>query len=342
MALSTVTVTGAWVTAANTPATGQVTIAPVAVAVGAGTIVAGVPVSARLVAGAISVVVVANTQATTLQYRVSEQIDGAANTPDYFITPSGSTLDLSTAPRGTGTAVPLYVLASVLGQPNGVPTLDGTGKVPLAQLPTSATGVLDVAPADATIVVAGTAQHPTVGVGVISESKVTNLTADLAAINSTAAGKASKLVVRRAYITTGDVTLPNTSSAWQRLFQVGGASFEIAIPAAVGDDVQIGVHAMRSATSGASVDIAVIVGTTLQRFLATGTSTPAVEGDPGWYPSNSFIGQSAPRGFTVAAGDLDTGTVRFVVAAKSGGTGTLYASTSYPFYWQAENRGPVS
>jgi hypothetical protein len=127
MPLSTVTVTGAWLTAANTPATGRVTIAPVTAAAGGGFIVAGVAKTEQLSAGSISTVVVSNTQATTLQYKVTEAIDGVVNAPPYYITPSGTTLDLSTAPRGTGTAVPMYVL------------LDATGKVAVAQLPVGTT-----------------------------------------------------------------------------------------------------------------------------------------------------------------------------------------------------------
>jgi hypothetical protein len=341
MALSTVTVTGAWVTAANTPATGQVTIAPVAVAVGAGTIVAGVPVSARLVAGAISVVVVANTQATTLQYRVSEQIDGAANTPDYFITPSGSTLDLSTAPRGTGTAVPLYVLASALGQANGVPTLDGTGKVPLAQLPTSATGVLDVTAADATIVVAGTAQHPTVGVGVIPESKVTNLTTDLNTLTNNVAAKASKPVVRRAYVTTGTAggdAPPNTAGAWQAYSPTG----TLVVPAAVGDYIEVQIAMLTTPSATTFWDVVVMNAAVLQRYLSTGTSTPGTEGDPALAPFSTV----RPFGYVgwvdVAAGDINAGNVTFRLAVKSDATGKIYLNTADPFRWRAINYGAVS
>jgi hypothetical protein len=123
MPLSTVTVTGAWLTAANTPATGRVTIAPVTAAAGGGFIVAGVAKTEQLAAGSISTVVVSNAQATTLQYKITEMIDGVVNPVPYYITPSGTTLDLSTAPRGTGTAVPMYVL------------LDATGKVSSGLLP---------------------------------------------------------------------------------------------------------------------------------------------------------------------------------------------------------------
>jgi hypothetical protein len=377
MALSTVTISGSWVGPQNTAATGYVTITPVTAAAGGGYIIAGSTDTATLVNGAIAEVVVNNTQATTLQYLIVEAIDGAPRV-SYVITPTGSTMNLSTAPRGTGAVVPIYVLASVIGQPNGVPPLDGTGKVPAqyigaaaGAIPAStvttkgdmlaATGsatvvrvgvgadgqiltassaaapgvawapapVGSVTAADTTITVSGTPTAPMVGVNVIPESKVTNLTTDLAA-------KATKVIIRRARVTTGDTTLPNTGASWAAV-----AGFELDIPAAVGDDVELDFSAMRSANANALLDIAVIVGTTLVRFLATGNSTPALEGDPAWYTQSTFIGHAGPRGFTVTSGDLDTGNVRFVVACKSTGVGTVYSSTSYPFYWRAINRGVV-
>jgi hypothetical protein len=378
MPLSTVTVTGSWVTAANTPASGVVTVTPVTAAAGGGFIVAGTPVAVPLAAGAISKVLVSNTQATTLQYLVTERIDGAPITT-YVVTPTGSTLDLSTAPRGTGAIVPIYILASVIGQPNGVASLGSDGKVPSSQLsaaggaiPAStvtakgdllaatasatvarlgvgsdgqiltadsastpgvkwaAAAVGSVTATDSTITVGGTATAPTIGVNAIPESKVTNLVADLGA-------KAVKPIIRRARVTTGDTTLPNTGISWAAV-----SGFELAIPAVVGDDVELDFSAMRNANANALLDMAVIVGTTLVRFLASGSGTPAAEGDPAWYTQATFIGHAGPRGFAVTSGDLDGGNVRFVLACKSNGTGTVYSSTSYPFYWRAINRGPCN
>jgi len=144
--------------------------------------------------------------------------------------------------------------------------------------------------------------------------------------------------VRSAWIATGDTTLPNTAGLWAAV-----AGFELDMPAAVGQWVEIGVHAMRSDTASAFLDIAVIVGTTLVRFLATGTSTAGFEGDPGWYTSStSFNAQSASRGFVVTSGDLDGGNVRFVVATKATGSGTLFSSANYPFYWRALNLGATN
>jgi hypothetical protein len=378
MALSTVTVTGSWVTAAGTPAAGVVTITPVTAAAGGGFIVAGTPVAVPLVAGAISKAVVSNAEATTLQYLVTERIVGA-KTDSYVITPTGPTLDLSTAPHGTGDVVPIYVLASVIGQPNGVASLGVDGKVPSNQLSaaggaipastvttkgdllaaTSAATVTrlgvgsdgqiltadsastpgvkwasapvgSVTATDSTITVGGTATAPTIGVNVIPEAKVTNLTSDLA-------GKAAKPTVRRAVITTGDTTLPNTGSSWAA---VGG--FELALPAAIGDDVELLFNGMRNPNTSAYLDVAVIVGSTIVRYGANNTATSGAEGNPAFYTQTTFIGHAGEFGFTVTNGDLDGGNVRFIVACKSNGSGTLYSSASYPFRWRALNRGPCN
>jgi hypothetical protein len=272
-------------------------------------------------------------------YTVTATTDAGAWSFQCALPSSPNTVAFSALiPVVTPPATATYVLLSSVGAASGVASLDGTGKVPVTQLPPSTTGVQTVTAGDATIVVGGTSVNPTVAVNNIAESKVTGLIADLGA-------RATKPIVRSAYVTTGDVTLPNTAGVWQPLLQTGGARFEIAIPAAVGDWVEIGLHAMRNTVSStAYVDVAVITGAgpTIARYLATGSSTPGLEGDPGWYPQSTFENQSAPRGFTVTAGDLDTGSVRFALVVKAGGTGTLYASTNYPLYWMAKNLGAVN
>jgi lysophospholipase L1-like esterase len=147
-------------------------------------------------------------------------------------------------------------------------------------------------------------------------------------------GSGTPVRVARARVTAGDITFPNTSGAWALLSGIP----ELAINAAVGDEIEIHVHALRSASSAAWLDVVNVTGAgpTVQRYLATGTSTPAAEGDPGWYPAQAFIVANGPRGFTVASGDLDTGQVRFRIGVKATGADTLYASTTYPFYWEAK------
>lgn len=343
MPLSTVTVTGGangWITPDNLVPAGQVVFQPVQPLTGGGYILASSSITAPLVLGNISKVIANNAQLAALQYIVTEQITGVSNPPPYVITPSGATLDLSTAPRGTlGAATPLYVQTSALGVAGGVPTLDGTGKVPLAQLPTTATGVLDVAAADATMVVAGTAQHPTVGVGVIPESKVTNLVADLSAIGT----KAAKPIVRRAYVTTGTAAgdiPPDTAAAWQAYAPIPG----LVIPAVAGDLITLNLSALFSSSTSTFWDIAVKNGAgALVWFAGSGAATALTEGDP---VLSGVAAPLSPRGYTawldVAASHISAGSVTFVVAVKSNATGKIYYSAAYPFRWIATNLGAVS
>jgi hypothetical protein len=205
--LSTVTVTGSWVTAANTPASGVVTVTPVTAAAGGGFIVAGTPVAVPLAAGAISKAVVSNAQATTLQYLVTERIDGAPITT-YVVTPTGSTLDLSTAPRGTGAIVPIYILASVIGQPNGVASLGSDGKVPSSQLSAAGGAIPASTVTTKGDLLAATASATVARLGVGSDGQI--LTADSA---STPGVKWAAAAVGSVTATDSTITVGGTATA---------------------------------------------------------------------------------------------------------------------------------
>lgn len=139
-----------------------------------------------------------------------------------------------------------------------------------------------------------------------------------------------------AYIKSGNVLL-DTNAVWAAVPDFP----EISIPAVVGDRVEITADFMYS-PNGSFLDLAVIVGSSIVRYMASGTSTPAAEGAPAYYlQPGTFRTASGDKGFTVEAGHLDGGNVRFVLAAKSDGTGTVYASTDYPFYWRVKNYGPA-
>lgn len=142
-------------------------------------------------------------------------------------------------------------------------------------------------------------------------------------------------IVRANRIITGGFNpLPNTTGAWQAL-----TGFELALPAAVGEWVEIQADFLT--TDGTSyLDLAVAVGSTLVRYGATGSSSPAAEGNPGWHPG-AYVPVPGPFGFVVSPGDLDGGNVRFVLACKGNGTGRLYADATYPFRWRAINHRAV-
>lgn len=167
------------------------------------------------------------------------------------------------------------------------------------------------------------------------------LTADSAestGVKWAAAGGGTSIVGRRAYITTGDTTLPNTSGAWAAI-----SGYELSIPAAVGDYVELQVSLMFDPGTNGFLDVAIIVSTTLARFASSGTGTPAIEGDPTLYDAPQTYRTSGTHfGVVVASGDRDGSNVRFVMASKSAGSGILYSSSNYPFRWRAFNYGAVA
>ncbi len=154
-----------------------------------------------------------------------------------------------------------------------------------------------------------------------------------------AAGSGARFQIVEARITSGNVTFPNTAGAWAKPGDATGlpVDFRLTLPnCQAGDWVEIGMRGMRSDTTSAFLDLAVQVGTSIVRYLTTGTATPPFEGDTSWYPGAAFRGQSAPAGFIVTPGDLDGSQVRFVLTNRSAGAGTLYANTNYPFWWVAK------
>lgn len=155
---------------------------------------------------------------------------------------------------------------------------------------------------------------------------------------ASSAASATPLIERAAAITSGGFNpLPDTAGAWVAL-----TGFELTLPAAAGDRVEIAADFLRDSTGGSFLDLAVRVGTGLVRFAATGGSSAPLEGNPGWYPVVGFSPVSGPFSFTVTSGDIDGGNVRFVLACKGNGTGRLFADTNYPFRWRALNKRVVA
>jgi hypothetical protein len=133
------------------------------------------------------------------------------------------------------------------------------------------------------------------------------------------------------YLTPGDVTLPNTSGAWQIVKSGGTVPLQAQIAAAAGDKVSISASFMRS-SSGQFLDLALLDSSGVPNLYASsGTTTPATEGLPSYYPqASSFPGVGGEWEFTVAAGHISGGLVTLALVTKGTGTGTVYASTNYP------------
>lgn len=261
-------------------------------------------------------------------YRVDYALTSRSQTL-YTFAPAGGTIDLASL-AGTepvdSTLTRVLTIGGVHPDPNGDIPVDELPGIPGAQGPPGPQG-----PAGAT-----GPQGPAGPTGPAGADGAPGAQGPAGP-----AGAAAPLaVIKSRYVTApGNITLPNTGGLWLPL-----TGFEISVPAVVGNWVDLSVgNGLRSSSGTAFVDCAVIVGADLVRYLSTGTATPADEGDPGWYGQPSaFAAISGPRGFQVEAGHLDGGVVRFVVASKSAGSSTFYASSGYPFQWTVRNLGSIT
>lgn len=144
MAVTMITVTGTYLLETGAAASGQIDFALSSVLQDATAkkMYAPVAVSGVLVAGVCTVVLIATNDPTSnpagLTYQVTERITNAPirtysiNVP---YTAAGATIDLATlAPVVAPVLSTNYVLLTSVGAANGVASLDGTGKVPAAQI----------------------------------------------------------------------------------------------------------------------------------------------------------------------------------------------------------------
>lgn len=147
------------------------------------------------------------------------------------------------------------------------------------------------------------------------------------------------------YIISGNINpIPNTSGGWRYPGEANGlpADFELEVPAAIGDWVEVDIDAMKDGTTSGFLDAAIKMGSgpyTYPWHASSGGSSPTVEGMPGWY-RHDYAMRSAARGLYVTSAHVQGGVVRFVVAVKGAGSGQMFASAAYPFWWAARNLGP--
>lgn len=151
------------------------------------------------------------------------------------------------------------------------------------------------------------------------------------------AGGGSTRVVVRGAIVSGNVTPADTGGVW---LPVSGT--DVTIAASVGDQVGAEFMPLTHGDSGTRYDTGVIVGGALVRLLGSPTFPPGpgYEGLPGLYPDRSYPGAHGFIDFVAGSGDLDGSAVRFCVAVKSTGAGTLYAESNHPLTYRLVNEGP--
>jgi hypothetical protein len=137
----------------------------------------------------------------------------------------------------------------------------------------------------------------------------------------------------RPYVSTGSILLPE-DLVWAPV-----AGLTVSIAAAVGDDIEVSAELLIDSRLTDFLDLAVIVGGTIRRAASSGTSTPAVEGDPAMYPDNDvqFRGSATSWGFTATADDISGGTVTIAMIHKGAGGASVLATVAFPFRWRVRN-----
>jgi hypothetical protein len=171
----------------------------------------------------------------------------------------------------------------------------------------------------------------------------THAQSDITGLASTLAAKASKLVVRDAYLTAGNLNLNSGTSSWGVL----PSSPTLSIPAVAGDTIKFETHIGRQPNSNLLCDFGVVVAGVIKRWIGTGgTSAPigSYEGDIAMYHTGGIPASSGARRFVVTNADLDTGNVVFAILCKVNGAGSalVLMDPVNPGYWLAENQGAVS
>lgn len=135
----------------------------------------------------------------------------------------------------------------------------------------------------------------------------------------------------------GSVTLPSTGGTWQAL-----SGFTWVSPSAAVDDwLEFDLAGLRSNISTGFLDIGVVVSGAPVWFASNGTGTPCAEGIPDYYGAADVEFRSAPIGLKVASGHLSSGVVTFQLYANAQGSGTIFASTTYPIRWIIKNYGDI-
>jgi hypothetical protein len=152
-------------------------------------------------------------------------------------------------------------------------------------------------------------------------------------------GGGASIVTTHGYVTSGNITPQNTGGAWQLL--TGGPTFSIA--AAVDDEICFEWAGLTERNLSTFYDLAVIVSAAAVLYASSGTGTAAVEGDHGYYPDvPSFLGHAGPFVFTATSDHISGGNITIGFATKSGGSGQLFASASFPLRYRLVNYGPTA
>jgi hypothetical protein len=148
--------------------------------------------------------------------------------------------------------------------------------------------------------------------------------------------------LERTKFTSGDINpLPDTAGAWAILNQTAPVEpFSVTIDAEIGDRIEVQTNGLIFPHATSKFDLAIIVAGAAERYLSSEAAVPSPDGDPGWYPDNTYLRGKGPKHFDVVADDLEDDTVTVGIAFKgNGANGVFHASSNYPFELVLKNYG---
>lgn len=172
--------------------------------------------------------------------------------------------------------------------------------------------------------------HPGSGISITATDDAANGEVDV-----TVSASLSGLTHQTGTRTSGDVTVSSTS--WAAV----DTGLDIAIPASIGDVLELTISALFSnASPTANNDVGIVVsGSVASR--ASGSSN----GVGSWNVRGSnYFSAGGAFFYTVQSGDLASGeiTLRWLAKLETSGSRTLYASSTAPAQFSALNRGAPS
>jgi len=246
---------------------------------------------------------------------------------------------------------PLFQLRSEKAQANGYAPLDGTGKVPTANLPAGSGGGVesvngDVGPA-VVLTAASVGAVPTsrtisttanqlTGGGDLTANRTLALHADVLAALSAAltavqpAALSSGLANRGVQaVASSGVQLTtfqgDTSSGWA----LAPSAYNVTVAADVGDVLLFEPSMLVAVGADAELDVVSVIAGVPVRYYSTGTTTPGPNGHGGLYIGTGFNRSLKSVRWIVEAADISGGNVTLALLRRNG-AGVTFGSAAYP------------
>jgi hypothetical protein len=144
-------------------------------------------------------------------------------------------------------------------------------------------------------------------------------------------------------IATENIALVD-SVPWAKLTTsvgTGSVPLQGSIAASAGDRIRVDLTFMRTGT-GFFLDLALLTSAgAIGIYFGSRTSSPLAEGNPSFYPqAGTFPAATATLQIVVQSAQIDgSGNATVAMVYRGGGTQTVYASSTYPWYLLLTNIG---